>query len=219
MLRALIKAVEQLPERGVRGAVVLSIGGTLVGAVVLFGAVTWVLRRTTVFEAAWLEWLTDIASGVAAGVLMVVLFPAVVVGVAGLLTDGVARAVEAKHYPEAGPGRAQPIGEAVWNAVKFLALVVAVNIVALPLYLLPGPNLIVFAAVNGYLMGREFFELVAVRHMTAREGNVLRRSRRGRVFLAGVVIALASTVPLLNLIVPVLGTAFMVHIFHGVRRA
>ncbi len=219
MLGALLKAIEQLPERRVRGAVVWSIGGTIAGGALLFGFATWLLRRVSFFEAAWLEWLTDIVGGLALITLLVVLFPAVVVAVAGFLTDGVARAVEAKHYPHAGPGRAQPIGEAVWNAVKFLAVVVAVNLIALPLYLLPGPNLIVFVAVNGYLMGREFFELVSVRHMSAAESNRLRRSRRGRVFVAGAVIALIGTLPVVNLVLPVLGTAFMVHVFHGARGA
>lgn len=219
MLGALLKAIEQLPERGVRGAVVWSIGGTIAGALVLVGVATWLLRQISFFEAGWLDWLTDIVGGLAFVLLLVVLFPAVVVAVAGFLLDGVARAVEAKHYPGAGPGRDQPIGEAIWNAVKFLAVVIVVNLLASPLYLLPGPNVLVFVAINGYLMGREFFELVSVRHMTAAESNRLRRDRRGRVFVAGTIIALISTIPVVNLVLPVLATAFMVHVFHGANRA
>jgi uncharacterized protein involved in cysteine biosynthesis len=43
----------------------------------------------------------------------------------------------------------------------------------------------------------------------------LRRKHRSKLFVSGVVIALLFTIPLVNLIAPVVATAFMVHIFHG----
>ncbi len=217
MLNALIKAVEQLPQRGVRGAVLWSIGGTLVASIALSAGAAWVLRRITVFENAWLDGLVDIVGGLAGVALVVVLFPAVVVLVAGFLLDGVCRAVDAKHYPDLPPAREQPILEGIWNAVVFTGVMIAINLLALPLYLLPGPNIIVFAMVNGYLLGREFFEVVAARRMTAGEAKRLRRRHRGRVFAGGVVIAALSAVPLVGLVLPVLATAFMVHVFYGLE--
>jgi uncharacterized protein involved in cysteine biosynthesis len=76
----------------------------------------------------------------------------------------------------------------------------------------------VFYVLNGYLLGREYYETVALRRLDARLAGELRRRNRWRVFLAGVVITLMLTVPLLNLIAPVIATAFMVHIFEIIRR-
>jgi uncharacterized protein involved in cysteine biosynthesis len=76
---------------------------------------------------------------------------------------------------------------------------------------------LVFFTLNGYLLGREYFELVAQRRMTAEEAKALRRTRRVRVFLAGVVVAFLLTIPLVNLITPIIATAFMLHIYEGMR--
>ena len=73
--------------------------------------------------------------------------------------------------------------------------------------------------MNGYLLGREYFELVAVRRLAPRKQGVLRRQARGRVLLSGVVIAILLTIPLVNIVVPVVAAAFMVHVFHGLRDA
>ena len=87
------------------------------------------------------------------------------------------------------------------------------NLLALPFYLLPFVNIALFWVVNGYLIGREYFELVALRHLPFAEVAALRKRHRMRVFLAGVIIALFTTVPLLNLFAPLFGTALMVHTY------
>jgi CysZ protein len=95
---------------------------------------------------------------------------------------------------------------------------VALNLLALPLYLLPGPNLVVFLALNGYLLGREYFELVAQRRMSPLDAARCRRAVRARVWAAGAMIAVLLMVPLVNLIAPVIAIAFMVHLFERWRR-
>ena len=90
---------------------------------------------------------------------------------------------------------------------------------ALPIYFfLPVINLLVFYALNGYLLGREYFELVALRRLDGSSAQVLRKSYQGTIFLSGAVIAFLTTVPLLNLAAPVVATAFMVHLFETLRR-
>ena len=108
------------------------------------------------------------------------------------------------------------------GVLAFIAISLALNILALPLYLLllflPPFNLFVFYLLNGYLLGREYFEIVAVRRLDMATAKLLRRTYRGRVFMTGVVIALLLTVPLVNLITPIVATAFMLHVFEGLRR-
>ena len=70
---------------------------------------------------------------------------------------------------------------------------------------------------NGYLLGREFFELAALRHMSREEAAELRSAKGLQVFLAGLVIAGFLAVPLLNLLTPLFATAFMVHVFKKMR--
>ncbi|TIV27088.1 MAG: cysteine biosynthesis protein CysZ, partial [Mesorhizobium sp.] len=101
-------------------------------------------------------------------------------------------------------------------AIKFFGVVVLGNIVALLLLLVPGVNIAAFFIVNGYLLGREFFEFAAMRFRPEAEAKALRRKYAGTVFLAGLVIALFLAVPLLNLLTPLFAAAMMVHLHKAV---
>ena len=94
---------------------------------------------------------------------------------------------------------------------------VVLNLVMLVFLLIPPLFPFVFYGVNGYLLGREFFELVALRRIGLEEVRNLRKAHRGRLFLAGIVIAFLFTVPGLNLVAPVIATAVMVHLFEDFR--
>ena len=72
---------------------------------------------------------------------------------------------------------------------------------------------------NGYLLGREYFELAAMRHMPPEAAKQLRKTNRITVLLCGLIIAAVASVPILNLITPLFGTAFMVRIYKGLSRA
>jgi uncharacterized protein involved in cysteine biosynthesis len=109
------------------------------------------------------------------------------------------------------PARSAGFGESAIAAVKLGLVTLALSLLVLPLYLVPGVNLAVFLLLNGYLLGREYFELVAGRRLAPAETRAARRAGRGSVFAAGVVIAGLFAVPGLNLAAPVLATAFMVH--------
>ena len=104
-------------------------------------------------------------------------------------------------------------------ALNFALVSIGLNLLALPIYfLLPVINLLVFYALNGYLLGRASFELVALRRLDESSVRALRRSYQGSIFLSGAMIAFLTTVPLANLAVPVVATAFMVHLFESLRR-
>ena len=153
--------------------------------------------------------------GLAALGLTWLFFPAVVSTVVGSLLEGVARAVEARYYPHLPPARGISLATTVITTAKFLVALVVLNLLMLPLYLIPAINLFVFYVLNGYLLGREYFELVALRRSDSGRARALRKARRGPLFLAGVVIAFLLTVPGINLLAPVVATAAMVHLFEG----
>ena len=108
--------------------------------------------------------------------------------------------------------------QAIGVALKFFIVVLLVNIVALFLLLIPGINLIAFYLGNGYLLGREYFELAAMRHVPPAEAKTLRKANRLTVFLCGLIIAGLASVPILNLVTPLFATAFMVRIYKGLAR-
>ena len=110
------------------------------------------------------------------------------------------------------------IGRGLAVGLKFLWDVIRLNLFALPVYIFaPGLNLFVFYGLNGYLLGREYFELVALRHLDAAAAVELRKRHRWRLFVAGVVMTFLFTVPIVNLVTPLIATAAMVHIFKGFR--
>ena len=177
------------------------------------------LAGTTIVENTWIDGIIDLLGGAAAFMLAILLFPAVAALVSSFFLDDVAEAVEARHYPDLPPPREQPLGEVVLIGVRFAAIVAALNILVLPLYLIPGINLFVFLGLNGYLLSREYFELVALRRFDRTEARRMWRKSRGRFLVAGLLIAALLSVPFVNLIAPVMGTAFMVHVFESTRRS
>jgi CysZ protein len=226
LLSDLTKALAQLADPRIQRVVWLSVGLAL-GVLLLLGIALWVgIAQLHPVPWHWLEALIEVGSGLGIAVLLWFLFPAAVSATIGMFLEPVAAAVEARHYPALGRARSQPLGEAVAGGLKFALVAILVNLAALPIYLLLGfsvvlspLNLFVFYGVNGYLLGREYFETVALRRLDAEQAGELRRRERWRVFLGGVLITLLLTVPLLNLIAPVIATTFMVHRFESMLRA
>lgn len=219
MFDALTKALAQLPERAMRRVMLLTLliaAGIAVLLQVIFSYLITVLAS---FETGWVETVAEISGVVGVTVLVILFFPAVISMVIGLFLEDVAEAVEARHYPDLPAAREQPIVEALMVGLRLAGATVLLNLVLLPLTLLiPGLNFVVYFAVNGYLLGREYFELAALRRMDPVEARRLRAAHGGRIFLAGVVITILLVIPVVNLFMPVVATAFMIHIFERLRR-
>jgi CysZ protein len=156
------------------------------------------------------------ALGIIAGAIY--LMPPITSLVASLFFDEIAEQVERRNYSADPVGKALPVTTSVLLSLRFFGLVLLVNLVALVLLILPGVNVAVFFIANGYLLGREYFELAAMRFRTIDEARDLRRANAMRVFLAGLVIAGIVIIPILNLITPVFATAFMVRMHKKISR-
>jgi len=169
-----------------------------------------------------LDTLTVFLAGFGLFVALIYLLPAVSAIVAGYFLDDVADVVERGGYPADPPGRPLPFGKAIVSGLRFGALSLAVNLVALLLLFVPGINIGVFFAANAYLMSREYFELAAGRFWKPDDVKRLRSEHRGTVLAAGIVLAALVLVPVLNLVTPIFGAAMMVHLHkrlvHGRER-
>lgn len=137
----------------------------------------------------------------------------------GLFLEDVVQAVEDRHYPTLPPATPLKLSDSLIDALNFLGLLVAANVLALILYFFAGPFIpLVFWAVNGLLLGREYFTLVAMRRLGRQGAKALRTRHAGKVWLAGALMAAPLSIPLVNLVVPVLGVATFTHMFHRLNR-
>lgn len=215
MVEDLFRAVSQLNDPKLRGVLFRGMAACLIlliGLIVLIGWLTGYLADT---GYAWIDAALPFISGAGATVLAWFLFPVVTVSLIGLWLDEVADAVEARYYPNAPSVRASPIWEQIGPALRFVAVAAFLNILALPFFLLlPGLNILLFLLLNGYLVGREYFEAVAARRLPPREVTALRKRSRSTVIAEGAIVAGLALIPIVNLAAPVIGTAMMVHRYH-----
>jgi CysZ protein len=153
-------------------------------------------------------------------IVLYVLFPAIASFFIALFLDDIAEAVEKRYYPTDPPGQSADLLPSLAVAFRFTLVLIGLNLLLL-VFLLLGPIYpLVYYVVNGYLLSREYFELVSLRHNDPKTIRTVRRTGGMRLLLAGVIIAFLMTIPLVNLITPLVATAVMVHMFKtlAVRR-
>jgi CysZ protein len=198
------------------GLTLLALLGLWFGLKELFDwlALPWIDAALPGFPgwAGWLSFLAALFAGIGMAVGLAFLIAPVSALIAGLFLDDVAETVERQSYPADPPGRAVPPLRAMVLALKFLGIVLAGNLVALLLLLVPGVNIAAFFLVNGYLLGREYFQFAAMRFRSEAEAKAVRARHRVTVFLAGLAIAALLAVPLLNLLTPLFAAALMVQL-------
>jgi uncharacterized protein involved in cysteine biosynthesis len=158
-----------------------------------------------------LAWIISIAAGLGVVLGGIFLMPAITSLVASVFVDDVADQVEREHYPAEHPGTALPLGTAIPEGVKTALLTILVYLVALPFVFLAGAGFLVFFIATAWLLGREYFELAAMRFRSPADAKAMRKENAAVVFTAGLVIAAFVSIPIVNLATPLFGMAFMVH--------
>lgn len=134
----------------------------------------------------------------------------------GIFLEDIARAVEDRHYPDLPPAPPLRLADTALDSLRFLGLLIVANLLALGVYVFAGPFApALFWAMNGWLLGREYFTLVAMRRLGREAAQALRGQHAGLIWLAGSLMAAPLSLPFVNLLVPVLGVATFTHIFHS----
>lgn len=218
-----IKALAQLPERRFRRVLIWGVLLTvalLVAMCLLFltGVQILVPDQLDLPLIGTIEGITALASWGAVGAMLllsVFLMVPVASVFTGFFLDTVAEAVEAKHYPHLPPAPGLGFYESVRDALNFISVLIVLNGLALVVGLMVSPLLpVIFWVVNGYLLGREYFNLAAGRRIGLNAARDLRRRHKWQVFAAGVLMAIPLSLPLVSLLIPVLGAATFTHMFH-----
>jgi CysZ protein len=227
ILNDFLKALGQITDGRFLGVLAIGLGLTialLVGFYLVFVTVIgWIVPES--FTLPWIGEITwvDNALNWAGVPVMLLLSSILMVPVASafisMFLETIAAAVERKHYPNLPPARSIGIIEGLVDAVKFLGLLIVVNLLALVLYLVFTPLApILFWVVNGVLLGREYAQLVALRRSDAAGAAAFRKRHRPTIFAAGVLMAVPLTIPVVNLLVPILGAATFTHLYHRLTR-
>ena len=217
MLTSLLLALGQIADPAFRRPLLLGALGALAGLLVLGTFSAWGMGALAGGEG----WLATAAA--AAGAILVVfaawwLFIPLLLAVAGQFLDGVAAAVEARHYPQLPPPRGASAAAQAWSATVLAAKMLGLTLILLPLsLLLPVVGVVLLWAVAAIGLGQGLFEGVALRRMGREAAEALRRRHRAAIWGLGGVLALLAAVPVLNLTVPVLGAAAMTHLLHRLR--
>lgn len=220
---AFFRALSQIGDRRFRRVLIL---GVLLALALLFGiyalflqAIWWLSPESIdlplIGPVTGVETLLGWASLMFMMALSVFLMVPVASAFTGFFLEDVVDAVEDRHYPHLPPAAVMDWPEALRQSFNFLGLVIAVNVAAVFVYPFVGPAIpLVFWALNGFLLGREYFTLVALRRLPRAEAIAMRKRNGFRLWMAGTLMAAPLSIPLVNLLVPVLGVATFTHLFH-----
>jgi CysZ protein len=208
----LVRALAQLDDRVFLGVLLRSVAWSAACFILLHIATIWAVHHLLDLHG-WIGWLVDLLGGLGASLLALWLFLPVAAIIGTLYIDRIARAVEQHYYPTLPPARGAPIGAQIWDAISVGLRILLLSLVALVLALIiPGVGLILAWMIGGYAIGRGLFVAVAMRRMPRPAAEALYRRMRPVVLAQGCIMALASYIPVLNLLIPVVGTAAMVHV-------
>jgi len=157
----------------------------------------------------------DVLGGLAALFVAWLLFPSLSILVLGIFLDPFVTAIEHDRYPQLPPARCIGMSEFMRSGVRLAILAVVLNLVLLPVYFVPVINIAAYYAINGYLVGHTYFEAIALRRIGLRDVRAKWHGYRAYYTLAGAIIALLLTLPIVDLIAPLIGAAFMLHLFEN----
>ena len=226
MIDAAVKALSQILSPPMRSILWRSIGLALVLITVLAVGLQRLLSWFATYGEGWAEtmlgpgfhtplnvlaWIVSIAAGLGVVLGGIFLMPAITSLVASFFVDDVADLVEREHYPAERPGVALPLGLAMSEGIRTALLTIVVYLVALPFVLVAGAGFLVFFIATAWLLGKQYFELAAMRFRSPAETRMMRKDNALTIFTAGLIIAAFVSIPIVNLATPLFGMAFMVH--------
>jgi CysZ protein len=214
MFASLRKTVNFLFDRRFSRLVMWSLVLSLVLYVMLFVAVFYGVHHLPTLGAPWVNEILDWVAPAFMLLLPFFLGAPVAAFFASLFLEQVTKKIEARYYPADAKAPRAPTGATWFAGLRLATLVILVDLALLPAdAAIPGVGEVATVLVNGWLLGRGYFELVARRHLSRTATIALRQRHWSGILAAGVIISILTVVPLANLIAPLLGAAFMVHLF------
>ena len=217
MINLFLISFSQLPDPAFRRVMVKAILLS-VFVFVFLAIIVWFVLSETNFFTFWLfEAFADIFGGITAIVIAWLLFPTLASFFITLFLEDIVEAVENRYYPDTLLEKINNPSAMFIISLRFTAIALFLNILVIPFYFFtiwfPPLGIFVFYCLNGYLLGREYFELVALRHIKMEDIPSIRQSNRWQLFLFGSVTTFLFTIPIINFLAPILGVTGMTHFF------
>ncbi len=217
MINLFLISFSQLPDPAFRRVIIKAILLS-VFVFVFLAIIVWFVLSETNFFTFWLfEAFADIFGGITAIVIAWLLFPTLASFFITLFLEDIVEAVESRHYSGALLEKTNNPSATYIISLRFTAIALFLNILAIPFYFFtiwfPPLGIFVFYCLNGYLLGREYFELVALRHIKMEDIPSIRQANRLKLFLFGSVTTFLFTIPIINFLAPILGVTGMTHFF------
>ena len=211
----LMKTLQSLKRAKLVGLIVLCAFCAFCLVVALVVLLTWLAAHFVNFETGWLNTLFNTGFGVAMGVGGWFMLPVFTVLIAGFFQETVIRRVEKVYYPESRANEAPDFMTELMHDIRFTCYALFLNVIVLPLYLI-GIGYLISIVLNSYLLGREFLESVAGYHIGKAEAAKLGRKNRRARYTGGLIITIITLTPFVNLFAPIVGTVWMVHVYHNI---
>ncbi|GIR49321.1 MAG: hypothetical protein CM15mP58_14180 [Burkholderiaceae bacterium] len=217
MINLFLISFSQLPDPAFRRVIIKAILLS-VFVFVFLAIIVWFVLSETNFFTFWLfEAFADIFGGITAIVIAWLLFPTLASFFITLFLEDIVEAVESRYYPDTLLEKINNPSAMFIISLRFTAIALFLNILAIPFYFFtiwfPPLGIFVFYCLNGYLLGREYFELVALRHIKMEDIPSIRQANRLKLFLFGSVTTFLFTIPIINFLAPILGVTGMTHFF------
>ena len=222
IINPFLKSITQFSDPVFRKVLVRALILSILVFICLTGIVWFALSETSIFSFWFLEIIADTLGGITVIFMVWLLFPAVASFFVTLFLEDIVDAVEKRHYPDDPPAQPVKLSKSMSITLRFTSVTIALNLLALPFYFFtiwfPPIAIGVFYCLNGYLFGREYFEIVAPRRLNSNEIASVRNVNKWKLFSAGLVITFLFTIPFINLFVPVIGVAALTHVFKSIQR-
>lgn len=219
LLKALLKALDDLFIDGMPGLFLklLTCVAVMLGLFIVL--VGYALHSTVFTNISWLEPVIDFMGTFGTAVLAYFLFPVLMPLAVSFFDEHIAEKIERTDYPDAPEPHPAPLWQDIRTETLFALKALGLNLLCLPLYLIPLVNMCVYFTLNGYLLGREYFLMAAGRHGGRKAALDIAAKHRLTLFYAGAALALIAIIPVANLLLPFWGVALMVHLYHQWRLA
>ncbi|MGI3168648.1 EI24 domain-containing protein [Pseudooceanicola sp. C21-150M6] len=227
ILSSFFAALGQIGDPRFRRVLLMGVGLTIALLFGVYALFLWVLQwltgdTATIPLIGEVTWVDDLLTWSSIGVMLVLsvfLMVPVASAITSLFLEDVAEAVEDRHYPHLPAVPRIPFMEGLRDTFAFLGVLIVANIVALVLYVFFPPFApFIFWGMNGFLLGREYYTLAAMRRVGRDRARDLRGKHVGTIWAAGILMAVPLSVPLLNLVIPIIGAATFTHIFNRLER-
>ena len=223
LFAAPLRAFAQFGDPDFLGAVWRSAAWAVASLIGLAALMVWG-GTSLAAEAESFGWigrmLGGLLGGVGAAVLSFYFFLPLATVIATFYADRIATAVERHFYPGLPQARPAPLVSQAWDGIALGVRVLGWQVLMLAMALIPllAPIAIPLGwLIASWVAGRGLYVAVAMRRFDRPAALASYRARRGHVVAQGALITLGSLIPVLNLFVPVLGVAAMVHVLMAER--